>query len=339
MCAPKAPAPPDPKETSAAQTGTSVSTAITNAMLGNVNQVTPDGTLTYDQTGSFEHTDPYTGSSYDIPTFTATQTLSETQQKLKDENDATSQNLAETANQQSGFFKDYLGQPIDLNNEEVESRLYDLGSKRLDPRFERERDAMETRLSNQGIVKGSEAYDREMERLDQGKNDAYNQLILGGRGQAVQEAMAERNQPINEISALMSGSQVSQPNFIPTDMPTVPTTDNAGLINKNYDQRLNAWQQNSASSGGLFGSILGGVGKLAGGWLASDERVKKDVEKVGQLDGHNLYRYHYKDEPDSAPKHIGVLAQEAEKTRPDAVAEFDDGVKRVHYGSLFGMGA
>lgn len=339
MCAPKAPAPPDPKETSAAQTGTSVSTAITNAMLGNVNQVTPDGTLTYDQTGSYQHQDPYTGNSYDVPTFTATQTLSEAQQAIKDQSDATSLNLAETANQQSGFFKDYLGQPIDLNNEEVEGRLYELGSKRLDPRFERERDALETRLSNQGIVKGSEAYDREMEGFSQGKNDAYNQLILGGRGQAVQEAMAERNQPINEISALMSGSQVSQPNFIPTDMPSIPTTDNAGLINKNYDQRLNAWQQNAASSGGLFGSILGGVGNLAGGWLASDERVKKDVEKVGQLDGHNLYRYHYKGEPNDAPKHVGVMAQEAEKTRPDAVAEFDDGVKRVNYGSLFGMGA
>lgn len=339
MCAPKAPAPPDPKETSAAQTGTSVSTAITNAMLGNVNQVTPDGTLTYDQTGNYNHYDPYTGKSYDVPTFTATQTLSDTQQRLKDENDATSQNLAETANQQSGFFKDYLGEPIDLNNEETEARLYELGSKRLDPRFEREEAAMRTQLSNRGIMEGSEAFDRELEAFRQSKSDAYNQLILGGRGQAVQEQLAERNQPINEISALLSQSQVSQPNFIPTSMPSIPTTDNAGLINKNYDQRLNVWQQNQASSGGLFGSILGGVGKLAGGWLASDERVKKDVEKVGKLDGHSLYRYRYKDEPGDAPKHVGVMAQETEKKRPDAVAEGHDGVKRVNYGQLFGMGA
>jgi len=338
MCAPDPPAPPDPQETSAAQTGTSVSTAIANAMLGNVNQVTPDGTLTYDQTGTYVHTDPYTGERYDIPQFTATQTLSEAQQRLKDENDATALNLAETANQQSGFFKDYLGTPADLNNEETEARLYELGSKRLDPRFEREEAALRTQLSNRGIVEGSEAFDRELESFRQSKNDAYNQLVLGGRAQSVQEQLAERNQPINEITALLSGSQVSQPNFLPTSMPTIPTTDNAGLINKNYDQRLNVWQQNAASSGGLFGSILGGVGKLAGGWLASDERVKKDVEKVGKLDGHNLYRYRYKDEPGNAPKHVGVMAQEAEKKRPDAVADLGDGVKRVNYGSLFGMG-
>ncbi len=51
MCSPSIPEPPDPKETAAAQTGTNVSTAIANSILGNVNQVTPYGSLnyTYDQ--------------------------------------------------------------------------------------------------------------------------------------------------------------------------------------------------------------------------------------------------------------------------------------------------
>ena len=47
MGKPDAPQPTDPKETSAAQTGTNVSTAIANAMMGNVNQITPNGSLTY----------------------------------------------------------------------------------------------------------------------------------------------------------------------------------------------------------------------------------------------------------------------------------------------------
>ncbi len=257
MCAPKPPEPPDPKETSAAATGTNVATAVANAMLGNVNQVTPDGTLTYDQTGTHLFEDPFTGESYDIPTFTATQTLSESQQKLKDEHDATALNLAQTANQQSEFFKDYLAQPVDLSNEATEARIHELGSRRLDPRFERERDALETRLSNQGIVKGSEAYDREMERLDQSKTDAYNQLLLQARGQATQEALTERNQPINEIIGLMSGSQVQQPQFVPTGSAAIPTTDNAGIINSNYDQRLGIWQQQVQSRNALLGGLFG----------------------------------------------------------------------------------
>ena len=39
----KAPAPPNPKDTSAAQTGTSVATSIANANLQNVNQIGADG--------------------------------------------------------------------------------------------------------------------------------------------------------------------------------------------------------------------------------------------------------------------------------------------------------
>ena len=135
MCAPKPPAPPDPKETSAAATGTNVATAVANTVMGNVNQATPDGTLSYDQTGSYEWTDPYTDKTYTVPTFTATQALSPEQAALKAESDATKQNLAETANQQSAFLKDYLSQPVDLSNEATEARLYDLGSRRLDPRF------------------------------------------------------------------------------------------------------------------------------------------------------------------------------------------------------------
>lgn len=107
-----APTPPDPKETSAAQTGTSVSTAIANSMMGNVNQITPDGSLTYDQTGSYKFTDPYTGHSYDVPRFTATQALSPQQQAIQDQTRGAQGNLASIANTQSGFLKDYLGQGV-----------------------------------------------------------------------------------------------------------------------------------------------------------------------------------------------------------------------------------
>jgi hypothetical protein len=55
---------------------------------------------------------------------------------------------------------------------------------------------------------------------------------------------------------LLSGSQVSQPNYVNPNMPTIPTTDTAGLINQNYNQRLQAWQQNNASTQGLLGGLF-----------------------------------------------------------------------------------
>ncbi len=329
---PPAPQPPDPKETSAASTGTNVATSVANAMLGNVNQVTPDGSLNYSQTGNYSWTDPYTSKTYDVPTFTATQTLSPEQERLRQTGLSTQQNLAETARDQSGFLKDYLAQPVKLDNEAAESRLFELGSKRLDPMYAREEESARARLMNSGIREGSAAWNSEMERFGNQKNDAYNSLMLSGRQQAMQELLSERNQPINEITALMSGSQVSQPNFVPTNMPTIPTTDNAGIINQDYQNRLGAYnsqvqqqQAKSAQMGGLFGSVLGLGGKML---MMSDERTKEDIKQVGETDdGLGVYSYKYigSDEPQ-----VGLMAQEVEKKNPDAVVEIG-GIKHVDY--------
>ena len=48
----KAPQPTDPRETSAATTGSNVSTSVANAFMQNMNEYGPDGTKTFDQTGS-----------------------------------------------------------------------------------------------------------------------------------------------------------------------------------------------------------------------------------------------------------------------------------------------
>lgn len=152
--------------------------------------------------------------------------------------------------------------------------------------------------------------------------------------------MTQRNQPLNEISALLSGSQVSQPSFVPTQMPTIPTTDVAGLINENYGQRLNIWQQQQAQRQAQTQGILGGLFGLGGSILSlSDRTAKTDIKKVGRLMGKNLYSYRYKGGFDDGQRHIGVMAQEAEKSRPDAVVTGSDGLKRVDYGKLFAEGA
>ena len=333
MGKPKPPKPPDPAQTAAAQTGTNVSTAVANAYLNNVNQVTPDGALNYNNTGAYDWTDPSTGETYSIPTFTATQTLSEQGQLLKDQGDKAELNMATLAADQSGRLNSLLSSPMEIGNEATEARLYDLGRKRLDPRFSEGREGLATRLSNQGIKLGSEAYDRAMRGFGEQENDAYNQLLLTGRGQATQEQLAERNQPINEITALLSGSQVSQPNFVNSNMGAIPTTDFAGITNQNYNQKLGAWQQQNQNQQQLMGGLFGlGAGAIA----ASDRRLKKDIEKVGKIDDLNVYRYHYKGEDASTPKHLGVMAQEVKKSNPDAIVMREDGKMAVDYGKALG---
>lgn len=329
----KAPAPPDPKDTSAASTGTNIGTAVANAWMGNVNENTPDGSTRVDQTGTKTWTDTYTGKTYEIPTFTRNTTLSAAQQAIKGQQDAASLGLSTLANKQTNFLQGYMDKPFDGSNEATEARLMELGRKRLDPALAQADEGLRTRLANQGIKVGSAAYDREMNTQNQGRNDAYNQLLLTGRGQAFQEAQATRNQPINEITALMSGGQVSQPTFQGANMPTIPTTDTAALINENFNQRNQQYQQQMAARQNLMGGLFG----LGSSLIMSDRRTKENIKPVGKLMGHKLYSYNYKADGSKAPQ-IGVMAQEVERKRPDVVEKIG-GIRHVAYGKLFDLGA
>ena len=319
----KAPDPTPPRETSAAQTGTSVSTAIANAFLSNMNETTPDGSKTFNQSGSYTFKDPYTGETYTVPRFSVTQTLSPTQQRIKGQQDKADLNLATLGADLSGTLGDQLTGNFSLGNEAVESRLFDLGRARLDPLFAQRDEDLRTRLANQGIKAGSQAYDREMNNLGQQENDAYNQLLLSGRGQAAQEMLTEDNQRINQISALLSGGQVSQPNFMTgANVQGIPITDNGSIIS-NYDgQRMNAWGQNQAA----LGSAIGGLGGL---FSLSDPDAKTDKEKIAETeDGLSIYKFRYKGSP---KMEVGLMADQVAKKRPKAVKRGADGFLRVDY--------
>lgn len=87
----------------------------------------------------------------------------------------------------------------------------------------------------------------------------------------------------------------------------------------------------TSGGGTVGGNAISGIGSglssLAGS-IFSDERLKEDIEKVGELyDGSNVYRYNYIG--DATPR-IGLMAQEVEKTQPDAVVEIG-GYKAVDY--------
>ena len=112
---------------------------------------------------------------------------------------------------------------------------------------------------------------------------AFN-AAQAARNQYMQEQYARRNQPINEITALPSGSQVSNPNFINTPGDPIPTTDVAGIINSNFNHQLGIYQQQSQQFNQIVGGIFGAAGSIgAGAAFRSDRRVKKDVDRVGSV--------------------------------------------------------
>src|SRR5690606_7332530 len=120
-----------------------------------------------------------------------------------------------------------------------------------------------------------------------------------------QEALTERNQPINEITALLSGSQVSQPNFVGTPSTTVQPTDYIGAVRDKMNYDMAAWQTQVNSKNSMMGGLFGLAGSALG--MFSDKRLKTDIKKVGELNnGLPLYSYRYKGDDE---KHVGVMAQ------------------------------
>lgn len=341
----KVPDPTNPKETSAATTSTNVATAIANAMMGNVTDITPDGTKTTKQTGSYDWTDPYTKAHYTVPTFTTTQTLSAGQQKIKSEQDRAALNLSTLGANLSDTLGDQLNGNFKLDNSAAEARLSGLARKRLDPMWKQREEDYKQQLANQGIGLNSKAYNRAMTEFNQNRNDDYNQMFLQGRAQADQELLTQDNQRINQISALLNGGQVSQPNWVGANISQIPTTNNASII-ANYDQQRMAAAQIDNSFGQ---SILGGLFGL-GSAVISDRRAKKDIHKLGHVpikpdephepkggDGDpgdrktGLYAFNYKGEPSGAPRHVGLMAQEVKKKKPSAVKKTPSGLYAVDY--------
>jgi len=90
--------------------------------------------------------------------------------------------------------------------------------------------------------------------MDQSLANYYNNM----RGGQMQEAVAMRNQPINEITALMSGSQATIPQFQPFQGSPVQGSNIAQYINDQYKAESQAASNTNA---GIF-NMVGGLSKM-----------------------------------------------------------------------------
>lgn len=322
----KAPKAPDPWATAQAQGKMNRETAITEFGLNAYTQNNPWGTTSWEQTGNWDD---------GTPRFEQTTTFSPEQQAIWDKSQQAESNLAGLASDQSAMLQDYLGNPFEFTNRDAETWAYDLASPRILQQQGQNESTLRTALANKGIREGSAAWDAEMARMTNANSDQLNQLALTGRQQGFSEALAQRNQPINEITALLSGSQVSNPAQMNASGPQVGVggVDYAGLVGQNYQNQLQAHQNQMGGIGGLFGSVLGAAGQAGGfGALFSDRRLKTDIQRIGQTDGGlPLYSYRY---IDGGPVQIGVMADEAQAVFPDAVIEDASGFLKVDYGRI-----
>jgi hypothetical protein len=264
MGKPKAPTPPDPIATGAMQTSSNIGTAVVNSGLNQVNQVTPEGNLSYSQSGTQSWTDPVSGKTYDVPRYTATQTLSPAGQAIKDQTNGAQLNFATLANNQSGQLGATMSKPFSYDTNDHEKWALGLYDKLNGDKEAQNTEAVRSRLVNQGMREGSQGWDSAMRASQGGMMDARNNFLLNSEGQGFSQAQATRNQPINEITALMSGSQVAQPNYVNAPQSNIATTDYAGLTQQNYQNQMTNYNQEMSNRKAMMGGLFGIGSAVAG---------------------------------------------------------------------------
>jgi hypothetical protein len=194
----------------------------------------------------------------------------------------------------------------------------------------------ETPLLRNGLQSSSARYCREQpsQRSSSSSRTLRNSSSTTRlRVQALAQQAAIRSLPVNEISALLSGRSGgwcrSSKATSGVSVAPAPMRFQAGTAQDAAAMQRYGIQANQAASnmGGLFN--LSWVA-LAAQRCYLDRRLKSNIERIGTHPlGIGIYEY---DIFEAAQR--GVMADEVEAVRPEAVITRDDGYKMVNYGML-----
>jgi len=268
----EAPAPPDYVGAAKAQGESNLEAAIASGKINNPNVVNPYGT----QSVSWNGQQP-----------TIVQRLSPAQQALFDRTNAAKGSLANAGVAGARNVQTSLSNPLSFkslpNPPQSSGQRRDDVIKammsRVDTDTAGQRSSRNSELIAAGIRPGTAAYDSAMGLIDRQYNDARQQAITAGgeeasrdfgmdtqaRNQAIFEMLQQRQVPLNEINALLSGSQVSSP-FAGNlgyqagqnvqAAPTFGATQAQGQAQQNqYNQQQAMYNNNVAAGAGLIGSL------------------------------------------------------------------------------------
>jgi hypothetical protein len=164
---------------------------------------------------------------------TIRQTFSPEQQAIFDQSNRIKALLGGLGEQGAISLQGVVGKPIDYSGipafpgdaEATREQVINAMMSRVNEDTDVSRENAHSELIAAGIRPGTKAYDNRMRAIDRSYNDARNVAFMSAgqeaqrdfgmdaerRRQAITEMLAQRQVPINEITALMSGSQVQNP--------------------------------------------------------------------------------------------------------------------------------
>lgn len=260
-------------------------TGIAQQAMSQTNQVTPYGSLTYNQTGG------YSGpNGVWIPQYTATTTMSPEQQALYNQSNALKGSMFNLAQGYIPALQQGLSTELPKfgalpDTKAFTDQAYNALTARGNTELDRERDAAQVLAANQGVATGSEAYRRLQQPIEQGRVDLSNQSTINaqqladqyfnrelqGRNWQMQDALQRRSLPFQEFAGLFgmaNGGQPTQPNFVNTPQAQIQTPDMTSPFMAQAQLEAQDRQRGQSANNALMGSLFGLGGSVLGGALA-----------------------------------------------------------------------
>lgn len=354
MCAPDAPPPPDYEAAAEAQGEANTEAAIVSGYLQNPNFTNPYGSreVTYNPEDAYT---TETGQTIYRPQIT--DTLSPAEQAKLDANNQLALSLLGTAQTGLTNVNNVLSTPYDSSQlpqittpmgPEGLQVVSDALLARLEPQMERQRELLRAQSINQGFNLGSEGYDQSMDEFNRSRNDARlaalaqainaQQASYGmesdARNKALQEQMYLRQLPLTELNSLRTGNQPSLPQFQQYQGTATQAAPLFNAAQAQYQAELGAYNAEAAGANNLTSGLfsLGSSAFMSPWFMSSDRRLKQNIKRVGTHDtlGVGIYSFQYLD---GRPA-VGVMADEVEAVKPEAVMTDDEGFKMVDYSQI-----
>jgi len=192
--------------------------------------------------------------------------------------------------QAPGYVQDALNKPFTFSNtqaalnpgqlqQQAADTAYQSATRYLDPQFQRQQAGLESQLANQGITRGSEAWNNATDQFNANKNQAYDQA----RSQAYTQGLSGANQALNSMF---------QQSALDTSRQNALTAANAAKTGGLY--QLGGGLFGSPSGQKLASNVLGGLGSLGSSALSglgglfgggSSFGMDADTAKLIGLDG------------------------------------------------------
>lgn len=222
------------------------------------------------------------------------------------------------------------------------SARFEQGRELLQPAFTEERERLEQQLADQGIPRGTEAHQKELDRLERSQGNRLQSLAFS----SVQTTEGQRAARFNEISSLLGTQQVGgigfggfQPGFSGVDV-------SGQALSRELQQSQLAFQGQQASKDrslarnqalfGAFGQLgSAGIGAAGAAGLFSDLRLKENIKEIGLSEsGIPIYEFNYINKVFGEGRYEGVMAQDLQDLKPEAVIELDSGTLMVDYSKI-----